>query len=369
MKRTVLVFAVAALVCSMVQVCRADDVLFNKTSDNIARLRTSDGSGLNTVANIYGEDATIASQCVSGHFTAGATQSQFMFYNYTDNYLRFRTLGGSSGGVGGAGYYNTVLNVMDPDLSHMSVVAGHFVSSIPGDQLLFYNASDGVMRLRKVNDSGTGLDTIANIFGLSGLSGCKAVAGNFSGSGVDQLLFYNASDNYLRFWQYGGATGGVGNGGYFNTVLNVYDADLAHANIAVGNIYTATATDELVINKVGDTVVRIRNIANDLSGLATVTNVFGEDATSASKMVIGDIAAGIVGDEIAFYDYTDSYFRVRTLGGLNGGVGNGGYFNTVFNVNDAVIAHSDAILYNNVPEPATMIVLVAGALGLLRRRK
>jgi hypothetical protein len=303
-----------------------------------------------TISNIdVTGSAEGASKVFFGNFIPSLGGEQMLFIDYPgDNWIRFRVLACTTC-QNGQGQFQTVFNLIGdpPELAKMNVIVGHFDPCTPGDQILFYNSPiDNVIRLKKVNAAMNGLDTVANFWGYPELQGTKAVAGHFTATADrTQILFYNAADDYLRFKSYGGATGGVGNGGYFNTVTNVPDSVLAHSYIAAGNVDPCTVQDELVFTKAGDTVVRIKRIADDLTGFATVVNVFAEDATANSKVVIGNLTGTSAGDEMLFYDYSeDNYVRVRSIGCRTCGVGGGGWFATVANVNDAVLAHSNVAI-------------------------
>lgn len=326
-------------------------MFFNQTGINTVYIRgvddasTSSFSAISNI-NVTGE-AEGDSKVFFGNFIPSIGGEQMLFIDYpSDNWIRFRVLACTSC-QNGDGQFQTVFNVIGdpPELAHMSVAVGHFDPCTPGDQILFFNSpNDSVMRLRKVNSTLSGLDTVANFWGLEGLYGCKAIAGKFTANATrTQILFYDVpgGDNYLRFWEFGGATGGVGNGGYFNTIMNVMDSGLAHAYIAAGNVDPGTSQDELVFTKMGDSVVRIKRVAANLSGFDTVVNVFGEDATAYSKVTIGNLTDTLAGDEMLFYGYSgDNYVRVRSIGCTTCGIGGGGWFNTIANVNDASLNNS-----------------------------
>jgi hypothetical protein len=126
---------------------------------------------------------------VWGGFLGGAYGTDILLYDRYDGYFEFRTVG-SDGNT-----YEFWSAFGTSGWSH--VVPGDYDGNGITD-LLFYRASDGLMRFYTFEADGTFRAMTPAMFGTRGWT--QMVPGDFDNNGTDDLMWYRARDGLMRFY-------------------------------------------------------------------------------------------------------------------------------------------------------------------------
>jgi hypothetical protein len=128
------------------------------------------------------------------------------------------------------------------------VITGDYNGDGTGD-VLFYRASDGLMRFYTTNASGAFIPLTPAYFGTRGWT--HLVAGDYNGDGSDDVLWYRARDGLMRFYE-------VTDSGEFRALTPAYFGTRSWTAIPAGD-YDGDGTDDVMFYR-GDGIARFYEV-------------------------------------------------------------------------------------------------------------
>lgn len=174
---------------------------------------------------------------VPGDFD-GDGVTDLLFYRATDGLMRFYTIRD--------GTFAPLTDVMWGSVGWTQIVPGDFDND-GSDDLLWYRASDGVMRFYEVTTEGT-FSPLTEV--MTGTSGWDHIpSGDFDGDGSDDLLYYRSSDGLSRMYT-------VTEGSVFTALGQAFELPAGLSGVIVGD-FTDELGDEVATYR--DQSITIRN--------------------------------------------------------------------------------------------------------------
>ncbi len=191
------------------------------------------------------------SHVVQGDYD-GDGNPDLLFYRASDGLMRFYTML-SDGGM------RAITPAMTGNQGWSEIVPGDFDDD-GRDEILWYRAADGLMRVYGISPSGSLQPVTAALHGTRYWT--RIPSGDFDGDGTDDLLFYRATDGLYRFYTLHGAE--------FQPMSSAGHLSRNWDQILTGT-FDDVAGDDLVFYKTGS-ILAARFVAQGVVTIAQVSN-------------------------------------------------------------------------------------------------
>ncbi len=238
-----------------------DDVLFYSSATGrfqFASVSTPDSSGhrdLNVFVDVNGTQGW--THVITGNFDGPCTPADVLFYRASDGLMRFYTT--SSSGV-----FTPLTDVYWGTRGWTHLVVGDY-NNDGSDDVMWYRATDGLMRFYEVTSTGTFQALTPAYFGTRNWT--TIPAGDYDGNGTDDVLFYR-SESLARFYE-------VDATGTFHALGTAFTPGSGYTQIEAAEFTPATPGVDLAWYHAGTD--QLRATSYDTNG---VTNLWSPQTTS-----------------------------------------------------------------------------------------
>ncbi len=215
---------------------------------------------------------------VWGGFLGGSTGADILLYDRDTGLFEFRAVDSSGDTYAFYEKYGT------RGWSH--VVPGDYNGDDIAD-LLFYRASDGLMRFYTITADGTFRAMTPIMYGNRGWT--QMIPGDFDANGTDDLLWYRATDGLMRFYTVSGTR--------FTPMTPVMYGNRNWSQIPSGD-FDGDGRDDLMYYRSNDGLYRFYTISAD--GRFTAISDVGYTDTGWNQILAGQFNM-IPGADLVFY--------------------------------------------------------------------
>jgi hypothetical protein len=216
---------------------------------------------------------------VWGGYLGGSSGADILLYDRDTGWFEFRT-------VDGSGLTSPFWEALGTrGWSH--VVPGDYNGDDIAD-LLFYRASDGLMRFYTITAGGTFRAMTPVMYGNRGWT--QMIPGDFDANGTDDLMWYRASDGLMRFYT-------VTSTGRFTPMTPVMYGNRNWDRIPSGD-FDADGRDDLMYYRSTDGLYRFYTIS--AIGRFTAISAVGYTDTGWNQILAGQFDTGS-GADLVFY--------------------------------------------------------------------
>ena len=183
------------------------------------------------------------------------------------------------------------------------VVAGDYNGDGTGD-VLFYRASDGLMRFYTTSATGKFTPLTPAYYGTRGWT--HLVAGDYNSDGSDDVLWYRARDGLMRFYE-------VTTGGEFRAITPAYFGTRNWTSIPAGD-YNGDGSDDMMFYR-GDGVARFYEV--DATGTFRALGAAFNPSSGFTQIEAVDLTTGTPSVDLAWY-HADHDLLAATRYNVNG---------------------------------------------------
>lgn len=196
---------------------------------------------------------------------------------------------------------------------------------LAADSFVFFDATDSTLKRDLISDfatamAGIGLTGTAGVFAVDNVELATLVTDVAHDLAADSILIYDATDSSIRRDLISDFVTAMAGAGLVNTA-NAFVVDPVELGGVVTEVVAEVANDSIAIYDATDSSIRRDSIADIVTafagvGLSATAGVLAVDPTEFGTLVTYAVHTVIGGDEIVFYDATDSTLKRDNMGSI-----------------------------------------------------